>query len=216
MSLFIKTFPVGAFQCNCTIIGDLATGEAIVVDPGDEAPLIINELAKKSLKATYLLHTHAHLDHIGATKKVKEVTQAKIGLHKDDLFLYENISMQGELLGLKLDPEVKPVDIYLDHSDTIEWGKDQRVEIIHTPGHTPGSLSFLLKKAGPDQDLLLAGDTLFMGSIGRTDLWGGDHAQIIDSIQSRLLTVNPKTTVICGHGPNTTIAHEAQFNPFLS
>ena len=216
MSLYVKTFPVGAFQCNCTIIGDESTGEAIVIDPGDEAPKIINELAKKSFKATYLLHTHAHLDHIGATKQVKEITQAKIGLHKEDLFLYENISMQGELLGLKLDPEVKPVDIYLEHSQCVEWGKDQQIEIIHTPGHTPGSLSFLLKKVSQGQDLLLAGDTLFMGSIGRTDLWGGDHAQIIDSIQSRLLTVAPNTTVICGHGPNTTIAREAQFNPFLN
>jgi len=216
MSLFIKTFPVGAFQCNCTIIGDETTGEAIVIDPGDEAPRIISELAKKNLKAKYLLHTHAHLDHIGGTNKVKTATGAQIGLHKDDLFLYENIAMQGELLGMRLDPVVQPVDIYLNHHDCIEWGQGQRVEVLHTPGHTPGSLSFLAKNILQGSDLLFAGDTLFAGSIGRTDLWGGDSKLIIESIKSNLLTLEGNLSVICGHGPTTTIAQEAKFNPFLS
>ncbi len=214
--MILKTFPVGAFQCNCTIIGDETTGEAIVVDPGDDADRILKELNRHNLKLKYLLHTHAHLDHIGATKVVKTKAGGTIGLHKDDLFLYENIAMQGEFLGIQLDPVVAPIDHYLVHNDKIEWGDKQRIEVIHTPGHTPGSLSFVAKNLVNGTDLVFAGDTLFSGSIGRTDLWGGDYNQIINSIKTRVLTLPDQVTVVCGHGPNTTIGQERKFNPFLN
>lgn len=212
--MFVKTFPVGSFQCNCTILGDETTGEAVVIDPGDEAPRILAELEKKSLKVKYILHTHAHLDHIGATRLVQEKTGGKIGLHKDDLFLYENIAMQGQFLGLRIDPQVPPVDHYLEHADVLEWGGTQ-TKVFHTPGHTPGSITFHMKDVLSQKDLLFAGDTLFMGSIGRTDLWGGDYDLILDSIKTKILTLKEDTVVVCGHGPNTTIGQEKKFNPFL-
>lgn len=211
-NLIVKTFPVGAFQCNCTIVADIESGTAIVVDPGDEAPLILGELHKVGVKATHLIHTHAHIDHIMATKEVKTATGATIGLHRDDLFLYDNIAMQGEFLGLRGKAEVSPVDHYLEHGDVIDFTKDHRLEVLHTPGHTPGSLCFLLHGK---QNLLFAGDTLFLGSIGRTDLWGGDYGQIIDSIKTKLLTLDGHTPVVCGHGPNTSIGQEKKSNPFL-
>ncbi|MBI4412645.1 MAG: MBL fold metallo-hydrolase [Deltaproteobacteria bacterium] len=213
--MIVKTFPVGPFQCNCTILGDPETGEAIVIDPGDEADRILKELKKNSLTAKHLLHTHAHLDHIGATRKVHDATSGKVCLHKEDLFLYDNIAMQGEFLGLRIDPKVSVVDHYLNHRDVLEWGKENRTEILHTPGHTPGSVSFVFKKLIRDQDVLFSGDTLFFGSIGRTDLWGGDYDQIIDSIKTHLLTFDDSTVVVCGHGPNTSIGQERRKNPFL-
>lgn len=212
--MFVKTFPVGSFQCNCTILGDETTGEAVVIDPGDEAPRILAELEKKSLHVKYILHTHAHLDHIGATRLVQEKTGGKIGLHKEDLFLYENIAMQGQFLGLRIDPQVPPVDHYLEHADVLEWGGTQ-TKVFHTPGHTPGSITFHLPQCVGGKDMLFAGDTLFMGSIGRTDLWGGDYDLILDSIKTKILTLKEDTVVICGHGPNTTIGQEKKFNPFL-
>lgn len=213
--MIVKTFPVGAFQCNCTIIGDEETSEAIVIDPGDEGSLILSELKKHSLTTKYIIHTHAHLDHIGATRHIKDQTGGTIGLHKDDLFLYENIAMQGELLGMRLDPVVRPVDHYLVQGDVLEWGKGEKIEVLHTPGHTPGSLSFLAKNLVKNQDLLFSGDTLFMSSIGRTDLWGGDYNQIINSIKTRLLNLPDTVQVVCGHGPMTTIGRERKGNPFL-
>lgn len=213
--MFVKTFAVGLFQCNCTILGDKNTGDAIVIDPGDEADRIIKELENQSFKVKYILHTHAHLDHIGGTKNLKEAAGGIIALHKDDLFLYENIKMQGEALGMQPDPEVRPVDQFLADGDSVEWGAQHRANVLHTPGHTPGSLSFLVqmdKESGP---LLFAGDTLFFGSIGRTDLWGGDYGQIIASIKTKLLTLDNNTTVVTGHGPSTTIGNEKQSNPFL-
>src|SRR3989338_2518394 len=213
--MFVKTFPVGSFQCNCTILGDETTGVAIVIDPGGESQKILSALAQKGFTVKYLLHAHAHLDHIGATKAVKDATGASIGLHKEDLFLYDNIAMQGQLLGVKLDPHVCPVDHYLIEGDVIEWGNQNRIEILHTPGHTPGSLTFLAKKLSDAKDVLFAGDTLFLGSIGRTDLWGGDYDQILDSIKNKILNLDDTISVVCGHGPNTNIGRERKANPFL-
>lgn len=213
--MYVKTFPVGAFQCNCTIIGDEETGEAIVIDPGDEGEKILAELKYHSLVAKYLLHTHAHIDHIGATRSVKEKSGGKIALHKEDLFLYDNIEMQGEFLGVKVKEKVLPVDHYLVQGDIVALGKGHNVEVLHTPGHTPGSLSFLVKNLVKNQDILFSGDTLFMGSIGRTDLWGGDYDLILSSIKNRLLNLSDTVQVVCGHGPMTTIGRERKTNPFL-
>lgn len=216
--MFIKVFPVGAFQCNCTIIGDLKTGDAIVIDPGDEAERIIKELKSQNLTARYILHTHAHLDHIGATRALKEGCGGQVCLHKDDLFLYENIAMQAELLRLPVDTRIVPVEHYLVHNDPIECHADLRCTALHTPGHTPGSMCFLFENLSlSDQkiNLLFSGDTLFMGSVGRTDLWGGDHAQLIASIKEKLLVLPGETIVVSGHGPQTTIGQELKINPFL-
>ena len=209
--MFLKTFPVGPFQCNCSILADEKTGEAIVVDPGEEAQKILNLLKEQGFIAKYLIHTHAHLDHICATKEVHEKTKASICLHKADQFLYDNIEMQGGLLGLTGTVSVAPVTKYLEHGDEI-FLSGLPIEVLHTPGHTPGSICFSLK----DQKLLFAGDTLFYRSIGRTDLWGGDYDQILNSIKTKLLCLDQTTTVIPGHGLKTTIGAEGQKNPFLS
>lgn len=213
--MFVKTFPVGPFQCNCTVLGDETNGEAIVVDPGDESHKILSLLSQKGFKVKYLLHTHAHLDHIGATKAMKDATGAPIGLHREDLFLYDHIAMQGQLLGIKPDPIVRPVDHYLVEKDVVEWGNQNRIEVLHTPGHTPGSLIFLAKKLSDSKDVLFTGDTLFSGSIGRTDLWGGDYDQILDSIKNKILNLDDAISVVCGHGPGTSIGRERRANPFL-
>lgn len=217
--MLIHTFPVGVFQCNCTVVADPATGDAIVIDPGEEGERIVAWLDGKGLKARYLIHSHAHLDHIGATKFVKQKTGGEICLHKEDLFLYDNIAMQSQLLGMALDPEVLPVDHYIVHGDVLECHAGLRTLVLHTPGHTPGSVCFLfdgMKIGGKELRLLCAGDTLFAGSIGRTDLWGGDFDQIIASIRERLLTLPGETVVIPGHGPQTTIAREKMSNPFVA
>src|SRR4051812_26025829 len=140
--MIIKTFPVGAFQCNCTVMIDEKSGDAIVVDPGDEIAKISAELKKQECQVKYIIHTHAHLDHIGATKATKQSFGGEICLHKDDLFLYENIGMQSQLLGMKMDNEVLPIDHYLNHGDVLEC-TNFKTKVLHTPGHTPGSLSFL-------------------------------------------------------------------------
>lgn len=214
--MFVKTFPVGPFQCNCTILGDEESGDAIVIDPGDESDKIMTELTREALTVKYLLHTHAHIDHIGSTRLLKDKTSGKIALHREDQFLYDNIAMQGQLLGLKVDPVVRPVDHYLVDQDEIVWGGHRRIGVVHTPGHTPGSLTFLIRDFRSDKDLLLTGDTLFMGSIGRTDLWGGDYKLIMESIKTKLLKYNDETVVIPGHGPHTTIGHERGSNPFIT
>lgn len=214
--MFVKTFPVGSFQCNCTILADAETGEAIVIDPGDEALRILKILEANQFTLKYLLHTHAHIDHIGATCVVKEKTGGQIALHREDLFLYENIGMQAQFLGLPPNNRVLPVDWYFNHGDGVEWGKENKMSVLHTPGHTPGSVSFVVKNLMQNRDGLFTGDTLFLGSIGRTDLWGGDYDQIISSIKEKLLKLDDNVLVLPGHGPNTTIGQEKKLNPFLS
>lgn len=212
--MFIKTFPVGAFQCNCTIIADPESRDAIVIDPGDEAERILQELATQQITVLYIVHTHAHIDHIGATKKIAQKTDGIICLHKDDLFLYNNMALQAQVLGVDMDCHVLPIQQFIAHGDVLEVSPAFKADVIHTPGHTPGSVCFLIGRT-QGSPLLFAGDTLFQGSIGRTDLWGGDHGQIIASIKEKLLALPAETLVICGHGPQTTIGSEAKHNPFL-
>ena len=213
--MIIKTFPVGAFQCNCSIIVDDSTGAAIVVDPGDEAHKICAELSSLGCNVKYLVHTHAHLDHIGATKSVCESFGGKICLHKGDEFLYQNIAMQAELLGLPADQSVLPIAVSIEHLDILEFGS-LNLKVIHTPGHTPGSVCFFLENNDTKEPLLFSGDTLFKRSIGRTDLWGGDHDQILASIRERLFTLDLNTKIICGHGQTTKIGEEIKLNRFFN
>lgn len=205
-----ETFPVGQLQCNCTILGDAATKTAIVVDPGDDADLILQRLAALSLRAVALVHTHAHFDHVGATRRVAEATGASIHLHEGDRFLYENLDMQGELFGMTFD-EVLPVTRFVADLDTVGAG-DSEVEVLHTPGHTPGSICFRLARG---DSIVFTGDTLFQGSIGRTDLWGGDPRAIVRSIKSRLYDLPKDTIVVPGHGPETSIGAERATNAFV-
>lgn len=206
----IETFPVGALGCNCTILADPVSREAVAIDPGDEAPRILKRLETEGLRLVAQIHTHAHVDHIGGTRAVAESTGARILLHEKDRWLYDNIRMQAEWIGMEVGDPVKP-DGYLAEGDEVRFGP-YALRTIHTPGHTPGSLCFHL----PGKDLVFSGDTLFAGSIGRTDLWGGSMPQILDSIREKLLVpFEDGTRVVPGHGPGTTIGAERRSNPFV-
>ena len=209
--MIIETFPVGPLQCNCTILGDPETGEAIVIDPGDEPMKVLKRLSTHGLKPKAILITHTHLDHVGGNHEVREKTGAKVMLHEKDLPLYDNLKMQAQMIGLAT-PVRGAVDEHIHQGDVIPFGgKGDSIQVLHTPGHTPGSCSFFLGS----RSLLFSGDTLFAGSVGRTDLWGGDFDTEIRSIRERLLPLPDETRVIAGHGPDTTIAEERESNPFL-
>jgi glyoxylase-like metal-dependent hydrolase (beta-lactamase superfamily II) len=210
-SLIVETFPVGPLQCNCTILGDPASGEAIVVDPGDEVDVVLTALARHKLRCRAIVNTHTHIDHVGGNHALREVTGARVMLHEADLPLYDNLGIQAQLLGLAAPPPRSQVDEHIHQGDRVAVGA-VALDVLHTPGHTPGSLCFHLAGSAP---LLLSGDTLFAGSIGRTDLWGGDYDQELASIRGRLLALDDHTRVIAGHGPETTIGRERRRNPFL-
>jgi len=209
--MILEQMPLGPLQCNCSILGCEKTGEAIVIDPGDEAPRILAALEKHGLKAKYILHTHAHFDHLGATQGVYERCKSEVCLHPEDMFLYDNVAMQCALFGFAPKP-VPTVTNHLKQGDVIRFG-EHKIDVLHTPGHTPGSLSFHLQA---DTPLIFTGDTLFQQSIGRTDLWGGDYNLILKSIQEKLLQFNDDAIVHPGHGPSSTIGFERRSNPFLS
>lgn len=214
-NIVIESFPVGPLQCNCTIFDDPATGEAIVIDPGEEVSRIHARLTKLRLKLKQILITHAHIDHVGGALKLKRLTGAPILLNENDLPLLHMMEMQAAWLGVE-PPETATPDASLQEGMRV--GLDALpAQVLHTPGHTPGSIC-LHFAAGPHlkNGLLIAGDTLFAGSIGRTDLPGGNGRQIIDSIRSRLLVLPEETPVLPGHGPATTIGEEKQSNPFLA
>jgi len=207
--MIIETFPVGAFQCNCTILGDEPSGAAILIDPGDQPDLILDRLKRLGLEARYAFHTHAHLDHVMGTRRIKEQHGPDILLHPGDKDLYDNLQLQARMFGLRAaDP--LPVDTWIADGDKVTCGP-VRGEVLHTPGHTPGSVCLYL----PDDELLFAGDTLFQGSIGRTDLWGGSFDDIQRSIRERLYSLPGATRVVTGHGPDTTIAIERTSNAFV-
>lgn len=208
--MLIESFPVGPLQCNCSIIACKDTNEAAVIDPGGNPEEILAIAKKHGLKIKYLLHTHAHFDHVLGSRAVKEATGAKICLHEGDKWLYDNLLQQGKLFGLHTGTPL-PVDLFLNDEEEIKIG-NIKTSVIHTPGHTPGSLCFCL--AG-SESLLFSGDTLFHRSIGRTDLWGGSYKQIIQSIENRLFPLEDSTRVIPGHGEETTIWSEKKENPFF-
>jgi hydroxyacylglutathione hydrolase len=208
--MIIETFPVGWLQCNCTILGDEATREAIVIDPGDDPDEILKRLAKHGLTAKQIVCTHTHIDHVGAIFELQERMQSPASIHKADLVLFEKLDMQAQWIGMPM-PKRGVIDHFIEDGAGIACNGIE-IGAIHTPGHTPGSTTFLLPG---DRNILFTGDTLFAQSIGRTDLWGGSHPQIINSIQHRLMTFGDDTLVISGHGKSTTIGHERRYNPFL-
>jgi hydroxyacylglutathione hydrolase len=210
--------PVGMLQCNCSIIGDPETREALVVDPGDEAGRILELLAKHALTVKAIVSTHAHIDHVGGLRKMQQATGAPVLMHGDDMELYRHLDVQAAWIGMRT-PDPASVDKFLREGDTLRWGRFE-ANVLHTPGHTPGSISLYLApqprtKARAEAGRLLAGDTLFAGSIGRTDLWGGSPEQILRSIHQKLLILPDETIVYPGHGAATTIGEERAGNPFL-
>jgi hydroxyacylglutathione hydrolase len=207
--MILETFPVGPLRCNCTILGDEVTHEAVVVDPGDNIPEILSRLHKHGLTLRQIVVTHAHIDHVGGAVLLKKATGAPVFLNQHDLGLLGAMEMQAGWLGIPT-PEVASPDASADDGSTVGLAT-LRAEVMHTPGHTPGSICLLF----PQQQLLLAGDTLFAGSIGRTDLPGGDGPQILRSLRNRLMVLPEITRVLPGHGPDTTIGEEKQSNPFL-
>jgi glyoxylase-like metal-dependent hydrolase (beta-lactamase superfamily II) len=210
--LLRETFPAGPFECNCTVLACGDTKDAIVIDPGGETERIAEIVAQYDLSVKAIIHTHAHLDHIYRTRDVKEAHGGEVCLHKGDAFLYDGFAMQAAMFGWQVRPTTA-VERWIEHGDRIALGK-RSLDVVHTPGHTPGSVCFAVDD--PDAGrLLFAGDTLFKRSIGRTDLPGGDGKLIAQSIKERLYSRDPDTLVICGHGPNTKLGDEARANPFV-
>ncbi|MGI4827846.1 MAG: MBL fold metallo-hydrolase [Janthinobacterium lividum] len=205
-----ETFPVGPLGCNCTVLGDETSGEATVIDPGAEIARILSVLAKHSLNLRQIVVTHAHIDHIAGALALKEITSAPILYREADLPLVAMMDQQAEWLGVAM-PEVAAPDHSPADAEVLQTG-NMHGEILHTPGHTEGSLCVHL----PEQGLLLAGDTLFAGSVGRTDLPGGNMRKLVTSIRERLLTLPDHTVVVPGHGRETTIGEERENNPFLA
>jgi glyoxylase-like metal-dependent hydrolase (beta-lactamase superfamily II) len=205
-----EILPVGMLACNCSIVGDEASGEAVVIDPGDDVERVQEILVRHHLRAKYVLATHAHIDHVGGIEKLKRATGAAVVMHEGDLPLYQNLAMQAEWLGVQ-PPGIVEVDQFLKNGDVLRWGS-LALEVLHTPGHSPGSLSLHLPG---EQRRIFSGDTLFQGSIGRTDLWGGSFDEILRSIHDTLLRFPDETPVFPGHGPATTIGAEREYNPFL-
>lgn len=204
-----EIFPVGILGCNCSVIGDESTGEALVIDPGDEIERVLTVLNNHQLKLKQIIVTHAHIDHVGGAMKLKQATGAPILLNKNDYTLLKMLDMQAAWIGTK-SPGVVEIDQSLEDHDSVQCGTLQALA-MHTPGHTEGSVCIYF----PAHQKLIAGDTLFAGSIGRTDLPGGSFNKIITSLHDRVLTLPDETVVVPGHGPLTTIGEERQSNPFL-
>ena len=204
-----EILPVGMLQCNCSVFGDETTREAMVVDPGDEIESILEIVARHGLKVKAIVITHAHIDHIGGARKMKDATGAPVYMNLNDTGLAKMLDTQAAMLGMRPMEQVD-IDVPAKDGDKLVVGATE-VHVIHTPGHTQGSICLW----APGAHTLMAGDTLFRDSIGRTDLPGGNTRQILRSIHTRLLTLPEETVVIPGHGDNTTIGREKERNPFL-
>ena len=209
--MLIEFITVGVFQSNCYLLIDEDSHEALVIDPGEEPDRILAKIEELGVTPVSILLTHAHLDHIMAVRQVKERYGVDVVMHADDQFIYSNMVDQAARFGWTVEPP-PPVDRFISDGDKIAFrGTD--ITVIHTPGHSPGGVSFLLDCS---PYLLFAGDALFAGSIGRTDLPGGDQATLLASIKDRILSLSPETVVYPGHGTHTTIGHESRTNPFLT
>lgn len=204
-----EILPVGLLRCNCSIFGDEATREAIVVDPGDETGRIERVLARHGLRVVSIVITHAHIDHIGGAHQLKAATGAPVYMNLSDQTVYDHVDMQAAWLGIPV-PEKAAIDVPARDGDVLALGA-ARFHVLHTPGHSPGSICLWI----PAETKLIAGDTLFREGIGRTDLPGGDSRRILRSIHEKLLPLPDATEVVPGHGPLTSIGWEREANPFL-
>lgn len=216
--MIVETFPVGVLQCNCTIVGDETSREAMVIDPGDDPDLILSKLTAHKLTLKQIVCTHTHIDHVGAIFELQQKAGTPASIHQADLFLFEELETQAHWLGMPA-PKRGTIDSFLKDGSTVGCSGVE-LGVLHTPGHTPGSSCFLLDNLlgnlpNNSRKILFAGDTLFQNSIGRTDLWGGSMPQILSSIHNKVLTLAEDTLVIAGHGASTTIGHERRNNPFL-
>ena len=213
--LVVETFPIGTYACNCSLIYSLRSKEAIIIDPGNDFFALKNLIDERGLKVGKLLHTHAHFDHIGRSCDCKDYTGAELFLHRDDLFLYRDLSLQGSFFGQSVSEASYAIDFYLEQDMDLGLGKEvcSFLKTLHTPGHTPGSCCFYSDYF--DEPLLFSGDTLFSQSIGRVDLPGGDGDKILRSIKKDLFTLPAETVVITGHGSMTQIGFEKKHNPFV-
>ena len=212
--MFLDVFPVGLIQANCVLLGDDAAGVLAVIDPGAEAPRIMERIERSGLEPSLILHTHGHLDHAGGTAELAKLLGpgVPVGLHRDELELYRNLAMQGRMFGLEAATPPEPT-LLLAHGDRLGLG-GLVLEVRHTPGHSPGGVCFVVHGAG--EPTVIVGDVLFAGSIGRTDLFGGSFPILERSIREQLYTLPDETRVVCGHGPDTTIGRERRSNPFVS
>ena len=210
--MFVETFQVAPLGCNCTIVADLEAKQALVVDPGGDFDAIRARLAKHGLSVRAIVHTHTHFDHVGATADLQRLSNAPARIHEADLTLYNLLPVQAEMFGCRA-PVAAELDTFLVDDEVISAGSIS-LRVLHTPGHSPGSCCFQVwdPTASP---ILFAGDTLFRRSIGRTDLWGGDHGTILRSIQGKLFSLPEDMKVVCGHGADTTIGYEKRLNPYL-
>ena len=245
-----EILPVGLLRCNCHIVGDAATHEAIVIDPGEEVDRILAVLRRHSLKVRAILITHARIDHVGGLRKLREATGAPVMMHREDLQLYRDMEAQAAWSGFQA-PALTEVDDFLQEGQSIRWA-DYDMRVLHTPGHSKGSVCLYLPLSATEgtgahagkpigappsasgakgttsgtasagqlvrtdaPGMLFAGDTLFAGNIGRTDLWGGSFEEIMRSLREKLLTLPEDVVVFPGHGPATTIGEERETNPFL-
>ncbi len=207
----VETFAVGPLGCNCSIVADLEAKRAIVIDPGGSYDQIHARLQALGVEVDAIVHTHTHFDHVGSTAELQRATGSVASIHEADRALYELLPLQAEIFRMRA-PVAADMDGGLIDGRAIRAGALE-LGVLHTPGHTPGSCSFVVRCDGKTH--LFAGDTLFRGSVGRTDLWGGDSGTLIQSIRSKLLTLPDDTHVVTGHGDSTTIADERARNPFL-
>jgi len=204
-----EILPVGPLQCNCSVVGDETSREAIVIDPGDDIDQVVGLLRKHDLTVKQIVITHAHIDHVGGAMKLRQLTGAPILLNQNDNALLKMLDVQAAWLGMATPGKVE-IDHSLADGDSVTTGT-LSASVLHTPGHTEGSICLYF---APEKKLI-AGDTLFAGSIGRTDLPGGSYKKIISSLHQQVLALPDDTVVVPGHGPLTTIGEERQSNPFL-
>lgn len=206
--MLLLTVPVGLLSTNCYIVACDDTREAAVIDPGDEASEILEKINDNNLHVKYIINTHAHWDHIGANNALKLETKAEVLLHKNDVdILQDEFRNLAGFLGVT--ETASEVDVLLSDGDIVEIGESISFEVLHTPGHTPGSICLLGK------DILFSGDTLFSGSIGRTDLPGGSYKNIISSVNEKIKNLPEHLEIYPGHGPKTSVKEEKENNPFL-
>lgn len=206
--MIVDVFPVGPLQVNCTILGCPATHKGVVIDPGSDPDKVLAAVEKHGLSVELILNTHGHFDHVGANAALKEATGAPLLIHHADVPMLGMASAQASAYGLSTQDSPAP-DRELQGGETLNFG-ELSLEVLHTPGHSPGGVCFYR------EGVLVSGDTLFAGSVGRTDLPGGNHTQLLQSIKDKLAGLPPQTRVIPGHGPLTQIAHELKYNPFLN
>ena len=203
----IETFPVSSFGMNCYLVSDSESGAAIYIDPGAEADMLIENISNMNLNLKFIINTHCHIDHVAEASKVIDHFQIPFYIHKGDLPLLDNLREQGKFFGLNVQ-EIPKITEFVNDGDSFNFGK-LTASVLHTPGHSPGGISIKIENS------VFVGDCLFMDSIGRTDLPGGNYTQLMKSIQDKLLTLDDSTIVYPGHGPATTIGRERKNNPFL-